>query len=86
MNPPPNIGFLATWTRICAKALPKVGLDTRIWAVPNWEGPKLFGGTPKDIGIDGTMLFAKNFLAAPIVIEGIPYANGFDAVCVYNGY
>ena len=40
----------------------------------------------EDIGIDNTMLFAKKFSAAPIVIEGIPYANRFDAVCVYNGY
>ena len=39
----------------------------------------------EDIGIDGTMLFAKKLSAVPIVIEGIPYANGFDVVCVYNG-
>ena len=40
----------------------------------------------EDIGIDGTMLFAKKLSAAPIVIEGISYANRFDAFCVYNGY
>ena len=85
MNPPPNIGLLATWAPVCAKALPKVGLDNGIWAFSNWEGPKLFGGTPEDIGIDGTMLFAKKLPASPIVMEGIPYANGFDVVCVYNG-
>ena len=85
MNPPLIIGLLATCAPVCAKALPKVGLDNGRCDVLNWEGPKLFGGTPKDIGIDGTMLFAKKLSVAPIVIEGIPYANGFDVVCVYNG-
>ena len=85
-NPPPSIGLLITYAPVCAKALPKVGLDNEICEVPNWEGLKLFGGTPKDIGIDGTMLFAKKLSATPIVMEGIPYANGFDAICVYNGY
>ena len=46
----------------------------------------MFEGTVEDIGINGTMLFAKKLSVAPIVIEGIPYANGFDAVCVYNSY
>ena len=45
----------------------------------------MFGGTAKDIGIDDTMLFAKKLSVAPILIEGIAYANGFDAICVYNG-
>ena len=45
----------------------------------------LFGGTPEDMGIDGTILLAKKLLANPIVTEGIPYENGFDVVCVYNG-
>ena len=45
----------------------------------------MFKGTPEDIGIDGTMLFAKKLPVAPKVIEGIPYANRFDVVCVYNG-
>ena len=85
-NPPPNIGLLATCAPVCAKALPKVGLDNGICEVPNWEGLKLCGGTPKDIGIDGTMLFAKKLLALPILMDNIPYENGFDVVCVYNGY
>ena len=84
-NPPPNIGLLTTCAPVCAKALPKVGLDNGICEVPNWEGPKLFRRTPEDIGIDGTMLFAKKLPAAPIVMEGIPYANEFDVACVYNG-
>ena len=79
------MGLLATCALVCAKALPKVGLDNRICAVLNWEGPKLFGGTPKDIGIDGTIFFAKKLPTTPIVMEGIPYANEFDIVCVYNG-
>ena len=86
MKPSPNIGLLATWAPICAKSLPKVGLDRGIWAFLNYEGLKLFKGTPEDISIDGTILLAKKLLAAPIVMEGIPYANRFDVVCVYNGY
>jgi hypothetical protein len=71
-NPPPNIGLLATCVIVCAKALPKVRSDNGICEVPNWEGPKLFEGTPEDIGIYGTMLFAKKLSIAPIVMEGIP--------------
>ena len=86
MNPPPNIGLLASCAPVCAKALPKVGLDNGICEVLNWEGPKLCIGKLEDIGIDGTMLFAKKFSAAPVVMGGIPYINKFDVVCVYNGY
>ena len=39
----------------------------------------------EDIGIEGTMLLAKKFLDDPIVKKGIPYENGFDVLCVYNG-
>ena len=60
-------------------------MDNGIWAFLNWEGLKLFRGTPEDIGMDGTILFAKKLSVAPIVMEGIPYANRFDVVWVYNG-
>ena len=85
MNPPPNIGNLPTCAPVCAKAPPKVGLDNEMWAFLNWEGPKLPKGIPEDMGIDDTILLAKKLPANPIVIEGIPYENGFDAVWVYNG-
>jgi hypothetical protein len=52
---------------------------------PNWKGPKLLEVFPEDIGIEGTMLFAKKLPDDPIVIGGIPYENGFDALWVYNG-
>ena len=55
-------------------------MDNGICEVLNWERQKLFGGTPEDIGIDGTMLFAKKLPVAAIVMEGIPFANGFDDV------
>ena len=85
MNPPLIRELLTTCAPVYAKELPKVGLDNGMCEVPNWEGPKLFGGTLEDIGIDGTILFAKKLSVAPIVMEGIPYANRFDTVCVYNG-
>ena len=37
-------------------------------------------GILKDMGIDDTILLAKKLPADPIVIEGIPYENGFDTI------
>ena len=45
----------------------------------------LLRGILEDMGIDGTILLAKKLPADPIVMEGIPYKNGFDIVCEYNG-
>ena len=46
---------------------------------------KLLQAFPKDIGIEGIILLAKNIPDEPIVTEGIPYENGFDVLCIYNG-
>ena len=51
----------------------------------NWKGPKLLEVFLEDIGIEGTILFVKKLPDDPIVIGGIPYENGFDALCVCNG-
>ena len=85
MNPPPDIGMFPTCALVCAtKAPPKVGLDNGMWAFQNWKGPKLLEMFPKDMGINGTILFERKLLDDPIVIGGNPYENGLDSLCVCN--
>lgn len=86
MNSPLDIGMLPTCDPTCAAKAPlKVGLDNGMWAFSNWKGLKLLEGFQEDMGIDETILFAKKLPNDPIVTRGIPYENGFDALCVCNG-
>ena len=54
-------------------------------SISKLERSKILEVFPEDIGIEGTILLAKKLPDSPIVIEGIPYENGFDLLCVYNG-
>ena len=78
--------MLPSCAPVCAKAPPKVGLDNKMSAFLNGKGLKLLEGFPEDMGINDTILLTNKLPANPIVIGGIPYENGFDAVWVYNGY
>ena len=77
--------MLPTCAPVWAKAPPKVGLDNRMRAFPNWKGLKLLEWFPEDMGINGTILLEKKLLDDPIVTGGIPYEKGFEVVYEYNG-
>ena len=86
MNPPLDTGMLPTCDPTYAtKTSPKVGLDSGMWEFPKWKGSKLLEVFPKDMGIDKTILFVNKFPENPVVTRGIPYENGFDALCICNG-